>query len=167
MFDNDDSSARVMTGCKVKLSGWVSTSGSGQVAISRRELLTPCAITASSQPIASHSPAPASHSASHVVRRAKSVILIWLDGGPSALETFDPRPDAPLGLRGPHGAIRTSVPGFAIGTMMPRMAALMDRVTLVRTVTHSENLHHRACRALLTIPVSTDSQNGSPVSLEA
>jgi hypothetical protein len=83
--------------------------------------------------------------------RADSVILVWLDGGPSAQETFDPRPDAPVDLRGPLGAIRTTVPGIPIGALMPRTARLMHLCTLARTVSHSETLHHRACRAHLTV----------------
>jgi hypothetical protein len=82
---------------------------------------------------------------------------VWLDGGPSAQETFDPRPDAPTDLRGPLGSIRTTVPGLAIGALMPRMALQMHRVTLVRTVSHSESIHHRACRKFLTEPTSDTS----------
>jgi hypothetical protein len=89
------------------------------------------------------------------------VILVWLDGGPSALETFDPRPDAPADLRGPLGAIRTGVPGLALGARMPRMAARMDQATLVRTFSHGEAVHHRACRALLTASPAGDA-NAAP-----
>ena len=56
------------------------------------------------------------------VRREKSVILIWLDGGPSQLETYDPKPEAPVEFRGPWGAIKTNVPGTFITEMFPLQA---------------------------------------------
>ena len=51
---------------------------------------------------------------SPINRAAKSCILIWLDGGPSHLETFDPKPDAPTEVRGPLESIGTSIPGIRI-----------------------------------------------------
>src|SRR6059036_3048086 len=48
-------------------------------------------------------------------RKDTSVILIWLDGGPSQLETYDPKPDAPAEYRGPFQTIRTNVPGIQLG----------------------------------------------------
>ena len=51
------------------------------------------------------------------VRRAKSCILIWLDGGPSHLESFDPKPDAPAEVRGPLSTISTNLPGVRVGAV--------------------------------------------------
>lgn len=87
---------------------------------------------------------------------AKSVILVWLDGGPSSFETFDPKPNAPAEIRGAFGAIRTNVPGLHIGELLPNMARQMDKCTLFRTVTHNEGRHDRACCALLTGSTSPD-----------
>jgi uncharacterized protein (DUF1501 family) len=64
----------------------------------------------------------------------KAVILIWLSGGPSHLDTWDPKPNAPREVRGPFGSIATKLPGVRICEHLPRQASLMDRLTLVRSV---------------------------------
>jgi hypothetical protein len=66
----------------------------------------------------------------------RSVILLLLVGGPSQLETFDPKPDAPSGIRGPFRSIPTRVPGIRVSEHLPRLADRMDRVALVRSVHH-------------------------------
>src|SRR5882757_5402537 len=73
--------------------------------------------------------------------RAKACILLFLYGSPSQLETFDPKPDAPSGIRGEFGVIPTSVPGLNICDRLPLMARVMDKVALVRSVTHAYPLH--------------------------
>jgi hypothetical protein len=84
--------------------------------------------------------------------RAKACILLFLYGSPSQLETFDPKPDAPEGIRGELGrAISTSVPGLSIATGLPRMARVMDKVSIVRSVTHPYPIHGVAY-ALTGIP---------------
>jgi uncharacterized protein (DUF1501 family) len=64
----------------------------------------------------------------------KSVILIWLSGGPSHLDTWDPKPDAPAEVRGPFGSIATKVPGVRICEHLPLQASILDRLALVRSV---------------------------------
>jgi len=81
---------------------------------------------------------------------AKSCILIWLDGGPSHLETFDPKPSAPLEVRGPFQAIPTSVPGLAISEVMPNLARIADKICLIRSVTSPLGEHNIANHYLLT-----------------
>src|SRR5688500_1689651 len=54
--------------------------------------------------------------------RERSCIFLWLDGGPSQYETFDPKPEAPNGQRGPYGAIETSVPGVRFSELVPQLA---------------------------------------------
>src|SRR5262245_47050194 len=54
--------------------------------------------------------------------RKKSVILVWMHGGPTQLETYDPKPDAPSEYRGPYGAIETNVPGIRISEKLPLQA---------------------------------------------
>src|SRR5262245_17894581 len=66
--------------------------------------------------------------------KAKSVILLWMDGGPSQFDTFDPKLDAPSGIKSEFGAIKTNVTGMSISELMPNMAKIMDRVTLLRTL---------------------------------
>jgi hypothetical protein len=75
----------------------------------------------------------------------KAVILIWLSGGPSQLDTWDPKPDAPDEVRGPFGSIATKVPGVRVSEHLPRQAAIMDRLALVRSVDcTSSNDHYPA-----------------------
>jgi uncharacterized protein (DUF1501 family) len=64
----------------------------------------------------------------------KAVVLIWLSGGPSQLDTWDPKPDAPVEVRGPFRSIATRVPGVRLCEHLPLQASLMDRLALVRSV---------------------------------
>src|ERR1700724_1627908 len=66
--------------------------------------------------------------------RATSLIFLVLTGGPSHLDTGDPKPDAPSEVRGPFASIATRVPGISISEHFPRMAALAHRFTIVRSV---------------------------------
>ncbi len=82
--------------------------------------------------------------------RARACILIWLAGGPSHLDTFDPKPDAPPDVRGEFNPIDTSVPGVQISEVFPELARFMDRATLIRSVTSPEAEHDRATHHLMT-----------------
>jgi hypothetical protein len=82
--------------------------------------------------------------------KATSCILIWLAGGPSHIDTFDPKPNAPSDVRGEFKPIDTSVPGLKISEVLPNLAKMMDRLTLVRSVTSPEADHDRAAHHLLT-----------------
>jgi hypothetical protein len=73
--------------------------------------------------------------------KAKSCILLFLYGSPSQLETFDPKPDAPVGIRGELKSIRSNVPGLDVGELLPNAARVMDRVTVVRSLTHPYPIH--------------------------
>ena len=73
--------------------------------------------------------------------KAKSVILLYLFGGPAVQETFDPKSDAPREFRGEFGSIPTSLPGVHFCEHLPRMAKWMDRSTLIRSATHDQNDH--------------------------
>ena len=88
--------------------------------------------------------------AATVQTRAKSCILIWLDGGPSHLDTFDPKPDAPSEVRSQFGSIGTSVTGIQICEHLPRTAKVMHEVALVRSLTHELGNHDTGTRFLLT-----------------
>ncbi|HAM70851.1 MAG TPA: DUF1501 domain-containing protein [Verrucomicrobiales bacterium] len=72
---------------------------------------------------------------------AKSVILLYLFGGPAAQETFDPKTEAPAEYRGAFGSIPTSVPGVRFCEYLPRMAKWMNRSTLIRSFGHESNDH--------------------------
>ncbi|HVX59489.1 MAG TPA: DUF1501 domain-containing protein [Pirellulales bacterium] len=65
--------------------------------------------------------------------RAKSVLLVWLWGAPSHLDTFDPKPKAPAAYRGPFSPIATRMPGVQFTELMPRLAARSDRFSLIRS----------------------------------
>jgi uncharacterized protein (DUF1501 family) len=82
-------------------------------------------------------------------RADRAVILLMLVGGPSQLETWDPKPDAPEEVRGPFGSIPTRVPGIRISEHLPRLAARMDRMALVRSVHHDEAPIHETGHQLL------------------
>jgi uncharacterized protein (DUF1501 family) len=82
--------------------------------------------------------------------RAKSCILIWLDGGPSHLDTFDPKPEAPGEVRSQFRSIGTSVDGIQICEHLPRTAKVMREVALIRSLTHELGNHDTGTRFLLT-----------------
>jgi len=73
--------------------------------------------------------------------KAKACVLLYLYGSPAQHETFDPKPDAPTEIQGEMQAVSTSVPGLRIGEGLPEVAQVMDRVTLVRSMTHPYPLH--------------------------
>jgi hypothetical protein len=64
----------------------------------------------------------------------KGVILLWMAGGPSHLDTWDPKPDAPAEVRGPFGTIPTVLPGVRLCEHYPKQAAMLDRMTIIRSV---------------------------------
>src|SRR4051794_18814558 len=68
--------------------------------------------------------------------KAKACILVFLSGSPPQHETFDPKPGAPVEIQGEMKAITTSLPGLNICERLPRHARIMDRVTVVRSMTH-------------------------------
>src|SRR5262249_15796465 len=74
-------------------------------------------------------------------RRAKSVILLWMAGGPSHIATWDVKPDRPLENRGPFGTIATRLPGIRICEHLPRQAAMLDKITLIRSVDARHSNH--------------------------
>ena len=78
------------------------------------------------------------------------MIVLWLWGGPSHMETFDLKPDAPAEYRGEFRPIRTNVPGIEISEHLPRLATLADKFTLVRSLSHGSNGHVNSTHTLLT-----------------
>ncbi|MDA1212625.1 MAG: DUF1501 domain-containing protein [Planctomycetota bacterium] len=83
-------------------------------------------------------------------RRRTSIIMVWLPGGASHLETYDPKPDAPAEFRGPYNAIKTSVEGMHISELLPRHAQNAHRFSLLRSVQHSGFCHQQGTQQLLT-----------------
>jgi uncharacterized protein (DUF1501 family) len=73
--------------------------------------------------------------------RVNSVILLWMRGGPSHIDMWDPKPDAPAEYRGEFGTIDTNVPGIRLGDMLPMSARMMDRWSIVRSLYHHDPGH--------------------------
>jgi hypothetical protein len=82
--------------------------------------------------------------------RAKNVIFLWLQGGPPQHETFDPKPDAPAEIRGEFKPIATNVPGIQICELLPRTAAIVDRLAIVRSLCTHSDLHDASGYWVLT-----------------
>ena len=80
----------------------------------------------------------------------RSCIFIVQQGGASHVDTWDPKPDAPAGIRGLYKPIATSVPGTRIGELMPRLVRLADRYCLVRSMSHREYFHEKGMHVCMT-----------------
>lgn len=87
---------------------------------------------------------------------AKRCILLYLWGSPSQLDTWDPKPDAPPEVRGALGSIQSALPGVRVGEILPRTAKMLDRVTVLRSLTHPDPIHGTAFA--LTATPTTDLQ---------
>jgi hypothetical protein len=77
-------------------------------------------------------------------RKAKSIIYLHQFGGPSQYETFDMKPDAPAQVRGTFKPIRSKLPGVPVCELLPRVAQIMDKVTVIRSVQHTMTNHNSA-----------------------
>ena len=83
--------------------------------------------------------------------RAKSVIQIWLWGGPPHTDTFDPKPDAGYDYTGPlNKTLQTNVPGIEIGELLPLLAQQADKYSIIRSMTHGNNGHETAAYMVQT-----------------
>jgi hypothetical protein len=87
--------------------------------------------------------------AMHPSHKPRNCILIQLAGGPSQLETFDPKPEAPREIRGPLRSIQTSIPSVSISESLPKIAERMDQMTLIRSLSHREAPIHETGLQLL------------------
>ena len=90
-------------------------------------------------------------------RRAEtSVIQVFLGGGPSHIDTYDPKPDAPAEFRGEFRPIATTVPGVALCELFPRQARIMDRLAIVRGLHHTSADHGAGAHWVMTGFASTE-----------
>src|SRR5438552_384631 len=119
---------------------------SSRPALTRRELLRLSAAGVVGASMSGWFDLLAAHAAQTSRRGAgrKACILLWMDGGPSHIETFDPKPDAPARVRGEFKAIATSVPGVQLCEKLPRLAALMQHAAVLRGMSTEEADHGRA-----------------------
>lgn len=84
-------------------------------------------------------------------QQAKSVILIYLDGGPSQTDTFDPKPEATRDIYGNLKEVSiTNIPGIIIGSKLPLLAQMADKYSLIRSMTHGVNAHETGHYAMIT-----------------
>ena len=81
---------------------------------------------------------------------ATGIIQIFLPGGMSHQESFDPKPYAPAEYRGPFGAIDTAIPGIQFGQFMKETAKIADKVTIIRSMSHGEAAHERGTHNMFT-----------------
>ncbi|MBA4187645.1 MAG: DUF1501 domain-containing protein [Planctomycetaceae bacterium] len=93
--------------------------------------------------------------------KAKSVIVFGLLGGPPQQDTWDPKPDAPLEIRGPFGTIPSRTPGLRVGELMPMTAGLTDKIAVLRAVVTNDNAHSSSGYQMLTgvphLPLNVES----------
>lgn len=113
--------------------------------VSRRAFLragvaAPFALTLSAQGVSSATEAP----------KAKSVLLVWLGGGPSHLDLFDPKPNAPIEYRGPFATIATRTPGVRFTELLPKLAARSHEFSLIRSNVNFHDGHREAGSIALT-----------------
>ncbi len=83
-------------------------------------------------------------------RSKRSVILVWQHGGPSQLDTFDMKPDAPAEVRGPYRPVPSALPGLDVSELCPEQAKVMDKCTVIRSFSHGNGDHWAAAHWMLT-----------------
>src|SRR5581483_11844180 len=96
-----------------------------------------------------------------VTRSHKAVIMIFLSGGPPHQDLVDLKPDAPAEFRGEFRPIRTNVPGIDVCELLPRLAGMMDRFAVLRSVVGSEG-RHAAFQCMTGRPVTNQPPGGWP-----
>jgi len=92
----------------------------------------------------------------------RSVILIWLDGGPPQHETYDPKPDAPAQFRGPLKPIATALPGVQVSELLPNHARLLNKMSIIRSLHHDNGDHFAAAHWMLTGYLGSNAINLPP-----
>ena len=112
-----------------------------QLRVSRREFLTAGSLGVGGLSLANLLRQQANGAAK--ANNEHSVIILWMRGGPSQHETWDPKPLAPVEYRGAFGAMNTSVPGIQICDLLPQCAKIMDKWSVVRSL-HHDNAGHSA-----------------------
>jgi hypothetical protein len=118
--------------------------------ISRRSLLKVGALSFGSLGLNTLLRSSAQAAASGRPTRDLNVILLWQGGGPSHLDMWDLKPQAPAEFRGTFNPIPTSVPGYQVGEHMPKIAKICDKLCIIRSCTHPDSGHESATHMLLT-----------------
>lgn len=120
--------------------------------LDRRGVLRAAAagVTGAMLPSAVHAAHPSEQGQAVGFGRAKSVLLVMLSGGPSQLDMWDPKPEAPAEVRGEFGSMATKIPGVQICEHMPKLASRSQHWSIVRTLAHREHNHLLATHVALT-----------------
>lgn len=92
----------------------------------------------------------AANEAAPIAAKAKGCILIWMDGGPTHFETFDPKPDAPAEIRGEFHTVATKQPGVFYSEHMQRLASISDKFAMIRSIRHDQNNHGAGNHYMMT-----------------
>jgi hypothetical protein len=125
---------------------WLRVGGLGALGVSLADVLR-----AQAQPAARPGPTPRlAGELGSTFGRAKNVIFLWLQGGPPQHETFDPKPDAPVDIRGLFKPIATNVPGIRFCELLPRTARHADRMAVIRSLSTRDDNHDVSGYWLLT-----------------
>jgi Protein of unknown function (DUF1501) len=120
---------------------FASQDGARGVSASRRDFLRIGALGFGGLSLPSLLRARESSSRAGTTGKNTSVVWLWLAGGPSQIETFDPKPDAPTDIRSVTGAVKTTLPGVQIGGTFERIAANADKFAFVRSFAHNNSGH--------------------------
>src|SRR5437879_433598 len=143
MFSMEDGS-HILGDC-ISRREWLRVGGLGAIGLS-----LPALLRAGQQPTPAPSSPPLRNLNGATFGRAKNVIFLWLQGGPPQHETFDPKPVAPLEIRGEFKPISTNVPGIQICELLPRTAGMMDKFAIIRSMCTHSDLHDASGYWVLT-----------------
>ena len=133
--------------------------------LSRRTLLRAGALTVGGMTLADLFRLQ-SRVAAGTVSGAKKCIFVFLNGGPSQLDTFDMKPAAPAGIRGPYQPIATNVPGTQICEKLPKLAQMVDQFSILRSATHHLNAHNSSAAYVLSGHSPGTDANIAPTALD-
>ena len=129
--------------------------------LTRRDLLHVGALAPFGLSLANAAPMQEPSSAASGFGSAKRCILLYLWGSPSQIDTLDPKPNAPREVRGEFKSIPTALPGVRIGEILPRIAAMLNRVTVLRSLTHPYPVHGAAF-ATTAVPTTDIPMESNP-----
>jgi len=118
--------------------------------VTRRDFLSVGALTALGLTMPDLLRAQAEASKKGTPKRDVACILLWMEGGPSQIDTFDPKPEASSEYRGPFGTIPTKIPGIRFSEHLPKLAQNLDKFSVLRSVTSPDANHETATHYLLT-----------------
>src|SRR5690606_32763146 len=123
--------------------------GGGMLGISLGQLLSLQARAATASPTASGAPGWG---------KAKSVIMLYMQGGPSHIDLWDPKPDAPENVRSTFKPISTKIPGIQFTELLPKLATVNDKFTMIRSMSYTPNglFNHTAAIYQMMTGYTTD-----------